>query len=97
MSDTQSLAAQQVPSEAVLNAPATAVLGLIAVVVVGALVLVLRALVNRKANCEEEHDRIWHEIDTLRVRSHEQANQLQEALMIARKLERLRERDAEEK
>lgn len=80
MSDTP------LPYEAVLNAPATAVLALIAVVVVGALVLLLRSLVSRKSSgCEEEHARIWKEIDTLRVRSHEQANKTQEALMLARK------------
>lgn len=83
MSDTA------VPYEAVLNAPATAVLALIAVVVVGALVLLLRSLVMRKANgCEEEHGRIWAEIDTLRKRSHDQANYITEALYVARKLDK---------
>ena len=94
------MTAQAVPYESVLNAPATAVLALIAVVVVVALVFVLRALLLRKSSdaspsCKAEHGRIWQEIDILRRRSHDQADQLHEYHLEVVKVKR-RMGDAEE-
>jgi hypothetical protein len=83
--------AQGLPYEQVLNAPPQAVLALIALVSVGALALALRALLSGRSqdtDCKAELERVYHEIDILRKRSHDQANAISEALFIARKLDR---------
>lgn len=78
--------AQSVPYEAVLNAPPQAVLALIALVAVASLALALRALLKGRSqcsDCKEELERVYHEIDILRERSHRHASKITALLLKA--------------
>lgn len=84
---------QSIPAvEPIMTAPSTAVLGLVAVILVFALAFTLRALLTKKNVDPEEFERLWHEIEILRERSHRHSSKITALLLRAR----IPENDSEE-